>query len=117
MDKSWEKLEKAFNKLRDGLKDPKDSEKETYVKLGGIIKTETTEVMKLDPKMLKNVPEADRETFLTNFRKDMTTFDGEVDKLNVALAAGQWAEAQSVIQVLAQAKKDGHKAYRQKEKK
>ena len=117
MDKAWEKLEKAFNKLRDGLKDPKDADKEAYQKLGAIIKAETTEAMKFEPKMLKNVPEADRETFLANFRKDMETFDGQVDKLNAALDAGQWEEAQKVIQVLTQAKKDGHKAYRQKEKK
>lgn len=117
MDKAWEKLEKAFNKLRDGLKDPKDTDKETYQKLGAIIKTETTAAMKFEPKMLKNVPEAERETFLANFRKDMATFDGEVDKLNAALDAGQWAEAQKAVQVLGQAKKDGHKAYRQKENK
>ena len=117
MDKAWDRLEKAFNKLRDGLKEPNDADKEAYQKLGAIIKTETTAAMKFDPKMLKNVPEADRETFLANFRKDMATFDGDVDKLNAALDAGQWAEAQKMVGILGQAKKDGHKLYRQKEKK
>ncbi|MFZ4680930.1 MAG: hypothetical protein ACOYMS_00375 [Terrimicrobiaceae bacterium] len=117
MEKSWERLEKAFHKLRDRLKDPKDSNKETYVKLGAIIKEETLICMELDPKMLKNVPPAEQETFLQNYRRDMAAFDADVDKLNAALQAGQLVEAQNVITLLGKAKKEGHKAYREKDTK
>jgi len=114
MEKAWERLEKAFNKLRDGLKDPQDSSKSTYLKLGAIIKEETKITMALDPKMLKNVPAPEQEVFRQSYRRDMAAFDGNVDKLNAALAAGEWVEAQNVMSALAQAKKEGHKAFREK---
>ncbi len=89
MEKSWERLEKAFNKLRDGMKDPKDSQKQIYIKLGVIMREEAEVCLKLDPKMLKNVPAADQPAFLDAYRADMTTFIADIDKLNVALEAGQ----------------------------
>ncbi len=115
LEKSFEILEKAFNKLRAGLKAPVEADKDKYVALATIMKTETQVCMGLEPKMKLTLPPDQQEAFLTNYRADMVKFDANVDKLLETLKAGDWNGALAVVELLRHDKGHGHKTYRVKD--
>lgn len=115
MEKTFERLGKAYKKLGEGLKDPREQDKEAYLKLAEEIKSESQKARDMDPKMTQSLPESERAAFLEKFRKDMDKFNTDVDALAAAVKGSQWEDARKAFEALRQAKKDGHKAYRKKE--
>ena len=115
MEAAFERLEKAYKKLGDGLKAPQESAKSTYVALAEQIRKEGGIVRELQPQMIGTLPEAERPAFLERFRKDMDAFNASADKLVEALKNANWDEASKLMQTLRQDKKEGHKTFRVKD--
>ncbi|MSU71907.1 MAG: hypothetical protein EXS43_06140 [Opitutus sp.] len=84
----------------------------------GIIRTNATAAMKLDPKKMKEVPAADRAKFKADYQAKMKAFVADLDKLEAAFKAGKNDEAANILKTLKQVQEDGHKEFRkEKEKK
>jgi len=88
------------------------------IKQVGVIRTNATASMKLEPKKTKEVPAADQAKFKADYQAKMKAFVADLDKLEAALKAGKNDEAATILKTLKQAQEDGHKEFRkEKEKK
>lgn len=117
MDRTFERLERDYKKLREGLKAPSDSDRDLYVKKAGEMLAEARKAREMEPEMTARVAETERARFLEKFQRDMDVFIDNLGKLEEALKNSQWDEARLRMETLWQNKKDGHKAYIERKKK
>ena len=112
MDRAWEKLEKAFKKLKDGLQEPKDSQKTTYQALVETMLAESARIREMSPQMTKTLPPDQQAAFLEEFKKEMDEFAGHLNALKAAVDGSQWETARQEMSALGSTKKPAHKKFR-----
>jgi soluble cytochrome b562 len=117
MDRAFGRLERDYKKLKTALEAPADTDRHLYVKLTGEMLDEARKARELDPEMIAQVAEAEREKFVERFRADMDAFIANIGKLEEALKNSRWDEAKQLMETLWQNKKDGHKAFIKRKKK
>lgn len=112
MERSWEHLEEAFKKLKDGLAEPKDSKKAQYLKQAAIIKEEGIRIASLSPKLVATLPQDQQKTLLEEFLAEMKQFNEKVEAMISALDASDWAKARQLQAELGKTKLPAHKKFR-----
>jgi hypothetical protein len=117
MDRAFGRLERDYKKLKTALEAPTDAGRELYVKITGEMLDEARKARELDPEMISQVPEAEREKFLEGFRAEMDAFIANIGKLEEALKTSRWDESRQLMETLWQNKKDGHRAFIKRKKK
>jgi soluble cytochrome b562 len=70
---------------------------------------------KLEPAKTKEVPAAEKEKFLADYKVAMTEMGKDLDALKAAIEAGKNDEAGKILEKLNTGKKDGHKKFKSEE--
>ena len=73
--------------------------------------------MKLEPKLMQEIPAGDRAKFLADFHAGIEDLVADIDKVAAALKAGNNAEAAELLKVLKEDQKQGHEHFRKDKKK
>ena len=107
--KQMEVIEKGMKKLKKSLKESKENEASAATVAE--IKKAATVCLEQVPAMAKQVPEAERAKFIENYKKDMTAFIAQVDKLAGALKAGKNEEALEIHKAMSDMEDKGHEKY------
>ena len=105
-----QKMNSAFRKLRTQVTDA--SKNDDSVAQAEIIKENATDALKLTPMKAEDTPEADRAKFMADYQAEMKQLIAAVDKLEVALKAGNNEEAQKIFAEIGGIQKDGHKEFK-----
>lgn len=66
---------------------------------------------KLEPKMAKGVPAAEKEKFLADYRAGVEAMGKQFAELKAAVEAGKADEVTAILDKLAAGKKEGHKKF------
>jgi len=117
LEKSMQRFTKAYKQLSLDLKQPVDASKADYVALAATMKTETQKSHDLVPKKAADLPADQQAAMVTAFQKSIDDLSATVDTLTTALQAGQWDDARAAMKKLGQQENEGHKEFRQQDKK
>jgi soluble cytochrome b562 len=107
--KQMEVIEKGMKKLKKSLKDSKENEASAATVAE--IKKAASACLKEVPVMAKKVPEGERAKFVENYKKDMTAFIAEVDKLAEAVKVGKNEDAVAIHKKLSDLEDKGHEKF------
>ena len=116
LESSMHRISSAFKELNADLKQPVDTSKDDYLKSAQVIRDESVKAHDLAPKMAATLPADQQPVFIAAYQKDMDKFTASVDLLIAAIRDGRWDDARTSLADLKQQEKDGHHAYRAKEK-
>lgn len=113
--KKMDTMNGAFRKLRRQAGDAtKNAES---LELVATLREVSAESVKLEPARIATIPEAGRKQWLADYQAKMGEFQAQIDKLEVALRAGQNEEAAKIVQAMGALQKEGHKEYKTEDKK
>lgn len=107
---TMEKLNGAWRKLRRQAADPASNA--ASLELVAVIKAGGEKALTLQPARVEDVPAADREKFVQDYRKGLQGFLASVGKLEVALKAGDNPAATELIQQIGALQKEAHKEFK-----
>ena len=105
-------ISKAFKKLRSQVSD--STKNEDSLMLVATIRENATAALTLVPEKTADIPSAEQERFKADFASRMKSLLADVEKLEVALKAGNNEEAKALLEVLGNAQKEGHKEFKKK---
>ncbi len=108
--KSMEKISGAWRKLRRQADDPASNA--ASLELVAVIRAAAEKALTLTPARAEDVPAAEREKFVENYRKHLKEFLAQVGKLADAFKAGDNATARELIQKIGGLQKEGHKEFK-----
>lgn len=108
--KSMEKISGAWRKLRRQIADPASIA--SSLELVATIQAAAEKALTLTPARIEDVPAAEREQFVANYRKGMKEFHAQVGKLAEVLKAGDNAAAQDLIRKIGDLQKEGHREFK-----
>lgn len=77
-----------------------------------IIHKSADSALKFEPAKKADIPAAEQEKFVSDFRTTLTSFIGDVEKLEAALKAGKMDEAKTLAAALRMDQMDAHKVFR-----
>lgn len=77
-----------------------------------IIHKAAEEALKYEPAKKSDIPAAEQEKFVTEFRTTLKAFIADVEKLDAALKAGKMDEAKTLHAALRTDQMDAHKQFR-----
>ena len=112
--KTMEKMNGAWRKLRKQAGDATNNA--SSLELVATIRAGTEQALTYKPAKAEDLPAADREEFVADFRKDMKDFIVQVGKLEQALKAGDNAAALDLIQKIGTLQKEAHKEFKRPDK-
>jgi len=113
---SMKKIAKALKALKLDLKTPVDANKADYVALVATIKAGVSDSRDQVPNKADGLPADQKATMVTAYQKAIDDLLKTVDTLNDDVTKGQWDAANKDIDSLLAQEKDGHEAFRKKEK-
>lgn len=97
-------------KLADDTKHSKDAD----LKNVAIMKADAVKASTLTPKKEQVLPPGQQAAMTSAYRKDMTTFQADLDTLSADIQAEKWEAARADFKKVIADEKAGHKAYRVK---
>lgn len=106
------KIGRAFRALSKSVSDP--AKNVDSLKLVATIRTNAEAALELKPAKLADIPDAQKDTFLADYRQDMKHFLGDVASLEAALKAGNNTEAAAVVKKMKADMEESHKEFRKK---
>jgi len=95
--------------LRRMLSDP--AQKEAALKLVKDMEDHATKAKGYDPAKAKDVPAADKDQFLADYRKQMDGLIADFQKLEADVTDGKTADASAMLDTLQSDKRAGHKKF------
>ena len=110
-----EKVGGAFRALRRQISDSSKNA-DSLARLA-TIKENLTAGLKLEPAKKAEVPAAGQKKFVDDYRADLKTFIGLVEKVEAALKAGNNDEAAKLVTQMGDDQKKAHKLYKKDDKK
>ena len=110
-----EKMSGAFRKLRKSVVDA--SQNAESLKLVATMKTEAAASLKEEPAKKAEIPAADQAKFVADYQKGMKDMAAKIDALEAALKANKNDDAAKIVEEMAAAQKQGHKAFKKQDKK
>jgi soluble cytochrome b562 len=111
---TMEQLNGAWRKLRRQAADPASNA--SSLELVAIIKAGGEKALTLQPARVEDVPAADREKFVQDYRNGLQGFLAQVGKLEEALQAGDNPAAVELIQKIGALQKEAHKEFKRPDK-
>jgi soluble cytochrome b562 len=106
------KIGRAFRALSKSVSDP--AKNADSLKLAATIRTNAEAALELKPAKLADIPDAQRDAFLADYRQDMKRFLGDIASLEAALKSGNNTEAAAVVKKMKADMDEGHKEFRKK---
>lgn len=107
------KINKALKLVNRNLADA-SKKAENLEKIDVAIKA-CEESGKLEPEKTKDIPEAEKEKFLTEYKAAMVEMGKHLTDLKAAVEADKADEAKKVLEKLNMGKKEGHKKFQKEE--
>jgi len=102
-------ISKDFRSLRKIVGDP--SQKDAALKLVKDMEDHATKAKGFEPAKTKDIPPADKDQFLADYRKTMDGLIGDFQKLEQDITAGDTAGATAMLDTLQADKRAGHKKF------
>ena len=102
-------IAKDFRTLRKQIKDP--AQKDSSLQLAKDMEDHATKAKALDPSKSKDIPEAGRAQFLTDYRKSMDGLIGQFQKLEGQISDGKLDDAAASLDAIQNTKREGHKKF------
>lgn len=115
--KEMEKLNKAIKSVKRAIEDPaqKDTSKDANLAKLADAKAAMEKSLTLEPAMAKDVPAADKEKFLADYKASMQESLKVLEELRAAIADGKADDATKAMEKLNKGKKDGHKKFKKED--
>jgi soluble cytochrome b562 len=102
-------ISKDARALRKMVNDP--AQKDAAVALVKDMIDHATKAKGFDPSKTKDVAPADKDQFLTDYRKQMDGLIADFQTLEQAVSDGKTADASALLDKIQQDKRDGHKKF------
>jgi soluble cytochrome b562 len=109
LERSMEKMAGAFRKLKRQVADV--SKNAESIQLVATMQAAAVEGLKLVPAKASDVPAADREKFVAEYRKEMRKLIENFEKLEAALKANNNNEAVGLVTEISSIQKAGHREF------
>lgn len=110
LEQEMEKISKSLKIVNRNLADA-SKKADNAAKIGEAI-TACEASAKLEPKMTKDVPAAEKEKFLADYKAAMTEMGKQLTELKAAIEAGKNDDAAKIMEKLNAGKKEGHKKFK-----
>jgi soluble cytochrome b562 len=102
-------IAKDFRSLRKMVNDP--AQKDAAVSLVKDMEGRATKAKGFEPEKTADIPPADKDQFLADFRKQMDGLIADFQKLDEAVSDGKTADASALLDKLQADKREGHKKF------
>ena len=102
-------IAKDFRTLRKIVSNP--AQKEAALQLVKDMEDHATKAKDLDPAKTKTIPPADKDQFLSDYRKQIDGLLADFQKLEAAVSDGKTADATALLDKIGADKRDGHKKF------
>lgn len=111
--KEMEKLNKAIKSVNRAIADA--SQKDANLGKLADAKAAMEKSLTLEPAMAKDVPAAEKEKFLADYKASMEESLKTLEELRAAIADGKADDAAKAMEKLTKGKKDGHKKFKKED--
>lgn len=113
--KEMKALNTAYKELRKGLLAPDPAKKDTYLGYLDTIIEKSEASKKLDPFMVSEIPEDQKEEFLKKYKAGMDETIASANAIKEAINAGDFEKAKTIANTdFKKQKSAGHKAFKSK---
>ena len=102
-------IAKDFRALRKIVADP--AQKATALGLAKDMEAHATKAKGFEPSKTKDIPPADKEQFIADFKKQMDGLIADFQKLESDIDSGNTADATAMLDKLQSDKREGHKKF------
>ena len=113
LEKEMEKIGRAIKVVNRNLADAAQKDANA-AKIGDAIAA-CQASLKLEPKMAKDVPAAEKEKFIADYKTGIEAMSKLFTELKAAIEAGKTDEAAKLIEKLNAGKKEGHKKFQKED--
>ena len=110
LSKEMDKLNKAIKFVKRNLADA--AKKDATLEKLADAKGACGAAVKFEPAKTKEIPEADRAKFVSDFKAGMEEVGKKLDALKAAVETGKTDEARAILDKLDSGKKEGHKKFK-----
>jgi soluble cytochrome b562 len=104
--KEMQGIAKDFRSLRKMVGNP--AQKDAAVQLVKDMEAHAAKARDLEPAKTKSIPPADKDQFVSDYKKSIDGLIGDMQKLEQAVSAGQTADATSLMDKIQSDKREGH---------
>ena len=111
LEKQMQTLARGTKRLSLQVGDP--AKQQDTVTLIESLKQAVTESKPMEPRETASVAPADREKFLSDYRAQLDKLTAAYDQIEVAVKAGQYDQAKSLLTSIGPIKKEGHQKFKQ----
>jgi len=102
-------IAKDFRSLRKVVSDP--AKKEAALQLVKDMEDRAAKAKGFDPSKTKEIPPADRDQFIADYRKQIDGLIADFQKLEAAVDDGKTADASALLDKIQSDKREGHKKF------
>jgi soluble cytochrome b562 len=102
-------IAKDFRALRKVVGDP--AQKDAALKLAKDMEDHATKAKGFEPVKTKDIPPADKDQFIADYKKQMDVLIGDFQKLEADISAGNTTDATAMLDKLQADKREGHKKF------
>ena len=113
LSKEMDKVNKAVKAVNRALSDA--AQKDANLAKIADAKAAMEKALTLEPAMAKDVPAADKEKFLADYKAAMQESLKTLEELRAAIADGKADDAAKAMEKLTKGKKDGHKKFKKED--
>jgi soluble cytochrome b562 len=111
--KEMDKVNKAVKAVNRALADA--AQKDANLAKLADAKAAMEKALTLEPAMAKDVPAADKEKFMTDYKASMQESLKTLEELRAAIADGKADDAAKAMEKLTKGKKDAHKKFKKED--
>ena len=102
-------MARDFRALRKMVNDP--TQKDAALALVKDMEDHATKAETYEPAKTKDIPPADHDQFITDYKKQIDGLIADFQKLDDAISAGNTADAAALLDKINMDKRDGHKKF------
>jgi len=102
-------ISKDFRSLRKVVNDP--TQKDAALQLVKDMESRATKAKGFEPAKTKDIPPADKDQFIADYKKQMDGFIADFQKLETEVSSGNTADASAMLDKLQSDKRAGHKKF------
>ena len=102
-------IAKDFRSMRKVVNDP--AQKDVALQLARDMENRATKAKEFDPIKTKDIPAADRDQFLVDYRKQIDGLIADFQKLEAAVQNGITSDASALLDTIQADKREGHKKF------
>ena len=102
-------ISKDFRALRKVVSDP--ANKDAALQLVKDMEDHATKAKGFEPAKTKDIPAADKDQFLADYRKQIDGLIADFQKLEAAVDSGKTADASALLDTIQADKREGHKKF------